>query len=425
MMHRAFSMTIVIMIVSLMTCFTPKVNAQTSSEHWAADLDTLAEQLLVRHPNFYSKHSVEEFEEALDAIFNALDTLDDQLIVMEMGRLIALGGDAHTTVSSGQIGAGMHRLPMQLIVLEDGVFVTSAPKAQSDLIRQRVVTINAVPIDEVFQRVSVLFAYENNSKKIGTGAWYATLLPALQAVGVIDGHQANELSVELEHKDETTKHELPCAPQSQEQQWTSFVTQLPEPWPLAYRKQRGYYQSDFISDHKAFYVAYNKCREAKDLPMSDFVEFVMDKSNELDAQRIIIDMRFNGGGDETVIWPLWQALEKSERFSEEGDIIGLISRQTFSSAMSNSHQLRDNCGAVLIGEPTGGKPNHFGALSSFTLPNTKITISHSTRWFQKVEGDPDSVIPDILVPWTSDALFTGRDDVLDTALSYEAPQSDD
>ena len=145
----------------------------------------------------------------------------------------------------------------------------------------------------------------------------------------------------------------------------------------------------------------------------------MTKSDELDAQRIIIDLRFNGGGDETVIWPLWQALEKSERFSDKGDIIGLISRQTFSSAMSNSHQLRDTCGAVLIGEPTGGKPNHFGQLSSFTLPNTGITISHSTKWFQKIEGDPDAVHPDVLIPWRSDPLFTGQDPVLEAALTYE------
>jgi hypothetical protein len=87
--------------------------------------------------------------------------------------------------------------------------------------------------------------------------------------------------------------------------------------------------------------------------------------------------------------------------------------------MSNAQQLRDNCNAILIGEPTGGKPNHFGQLSSFTLPHSGLQIAHSTRWFQKIDDDPDSVYPDISVPWRSEALFNGKDEVLEAALRYE------
>jgi C-terminal processing protease CtpA/Prc len=144
------------------------------------------------------------------------------------------------------------------------------------------------------------------------------------------------------------------------------------------------------------------------------------KSDEFDARRIIIDLRTNGGGDETVAWPLIKALEKSERFSEEGDIIALTSRYTFSSAMSNSEQFRSWAGAVLIGEPTGGKPNHFGQLNSFTLPNSGLTVSHSTRWFQKVEGDPDAVHPDVRIDVGSSDLFSGNDPVFDAALNYQS-----
>ena len=76
----------------------------------------------------------------------------------------------------------------------DGVFVTGAPESHQELIGHRVVSINAVPIDEVLDRVSVLFAYENESKRIGTSAWYATMLPALQGVGVIRDHHAETLT---------------------------------------------------------------------------------------------------------------------------------------------------------------------------------------------------------------------------------------
>jgi hypothetical protein len=416
-----------LVIALMMVCFCGSLRADEpiSREQWVQDLDALADGLLSRHPNFYTMTSVEEFEAALGNVFERVGTIDDQMMVMEICRLVAMGGDAHTTVGFGSLGNAMLRLPVRLMVLEDGVFITFATQDHKELIGVEVLAINDVAIDDVLDRVSVLFAYENESKRMGTSAWYGTLLPALVSVGVIESHMLGELSVTLRRGGEKETRVLETITGGEPQQWISFVQLLDQPWPIAYRKQGGYYQSDYIAEQRAFYVAYNRCREAKDLPMAQFVEFVMSKSDELDAQRIIIDLRFNGGGDETVIWPLWQALEQSERYGDPGDIIGLISRQTFSSAMSNSHQLRSNCGAVLIGEPTGGKPNHFGQLSRFPLPNSGLTISHSTRWFQKVEGDPDAVHPDILIPWRSEPLFAGEDPVMEAALTYVHPEDED
>ncbi|MEX0877146.1 MAG: hypothetical protein WD114_06775 [Phycisphaerales bacterium] len=400
--------------------------APMTPEKWEADLDALAQGLLDRHPNFYTTHTVEEFEDALGTLHQRLHELDDEQIVMELSRLVAMGGDAHTTIGMGDFQSTMHRLPIQLTVLSDGVFVTAADEPVRDLIGARLVSIQGVDAMNAIERVSVLFAYENRSKQVGTGAGFVTLLPALAATGVIDDHKAKALAIVIEQTGaegtaENRELILDCSIPADGYRWRSFMESLPQPWPVAYRRSRGNYQSEFIEEHQTMYVAYNRCREAEDLPMAGFVEFIMSKSDQLGARRIIIDLRFNGGGDETVIWPLWQALEASERFSDPGDIIGLISPRTFSSAMSNSHQLRDNCGAVLIGEPTGGKPNHFGQLSSFTLPNSGLTVMHSTRWFQKVEGDPDAVYPDVGIEWTGADLFGGRDPVLEAALGYAPP----
>jgi len=120
------------------------------------------------------------------------------------------------------------------------------------------------------------------------------------------------------------------------------------------------------------------------------------------------------------LWTLMSQLEEYERFKGKGDVIVLISRYTFSSAMTNAHQLKERLGAVLIGEPTGGKPNHFGQLDSFILPNSGLTVYHSTKWFQKVEGDPDAVHPDVLIEVGSEDFFAGNDPVLEAAMNYEA-----
>jgi hypothetical protein len=391
-------------------------NAGPTADQWRGDLDTLAENLLERHPNFFTKHTVEEFEDAIETLDAKLDTLDDQQIVMEIGRIVALGGDAHTTVGLNEFAKAMHRLPIQVIVLSDGVFISAATGPYAELIGAQILKFGDVDADEAFERVGELFAYENHSKLINTGTVYITLMPALAAVGIADAFDAD--SFELTIKDDQGERavSLDCTIPKERQQWTSFAQLFKGDMPLAYRKSSGNYQTDFLADTKTVYLAYNKCKDAEDFPMKTLIEFVMTKSDELDAQRLIIDLRFNGGGDETILWPMMDALKQSDRFKDKGDIVVLISRWTFSSAMTNAHQLKERLGAILIGEPTSGKPNHFGQLGSFVLPNSKLTISHSTKWFQKVEGDPDAVEPDMLVEFDSAAFFGGRDPVLEAAL---------
>ena len=399
--------------------------AQITTDQWRQDIDTLAENLLEKHPNFFSKHSVEEFENAIDALDSKLDSLSNSQIIMEINRLIALGGDSHTNAGFSEFAKSMHRLPIQVIVLSDGVFISAATSPNKDLVGKQILKFGDIDAQSAFKKISVLFGYENNSRLINAGSSYITLIPALAAVGLADQHDQDSYNLTI--KDETGQRviTLDCTTPASRPQWVSFAQSFKDGLPLMYRKSSGNYQTEFLSESKAMYLAYNKCQDAEDFPMKLLITFIMEKSEEFDAQRIVIDLRFNGGGDETILWPFIESLEESERFNAPGDIITLTSRYTFSSAMSNAHQLRDRAGAILIGEPTGGKPNHFGQLSSFELPNSKIIVSHSTKWFQKVQGDPDAVHPDILIEVGSEDFFAGNDPVLDAALSYEAPEKSD
>lgn len=394
---------------------------QMSSEKWREDLDTLAEGLLEKHPNFYTKHTVEQFEDALADLDEKLVTLDDQEIVMELSRLVAMGGDSHTGIGLGDFAESMRQLPVEFVVLDDGVFIHTATNEHRELIGLELISINSVPIDEIIERVGELFGHENHWKLINSGAWYARLTPSLASVGIIDRFDEQSVRIEIANGDETEQITLTTvlSEQLDELGWVSFLESI-NPRPFMYQMRRGYYGSRFLEEHGVMYVAYNSCREAADFPMDRFAEFITTKSDELDARRLIIDLRFNGGGDETVIWPLMKALEDFDRFQDKGDIVVLTSRYTYSSAMSNAHQFRDRCGAVLIGEPTGGKPNHFGQLGSFTLPNSGLTVHHSTKYFHKVEGDPDAVHPDVRIGVTADDFFNGKDPVLEAAIKYQA-----
>jgi Peptidase family S41 len=64
----------------------------------------------------------------------------------------------------------------------------------------------------------------------------------------------------------------------------------------------------------------------------------------------------------------------------------LIGRRTFSSAMMNALQLREQTNATLVGEPTGGTPNSYGEVLSFRLPFSNLVIGYSTKYCELLPG---------------------------------------
>jgi hypothetical protein len=85
--------------------------------------------------------------------------------------------------------------------------------------------------------------------------------------------------------------------------------------------------------------------------------------------------------------------------------------------------LHDDLHAILVGEPTGNKPNHYGQAAAFELPNSKLKVKYSTKHFHLIRNaDPPSLKPDIFVPYSLVDYLAGRDPVLDAVLR-RSPES--
>jgi len=86
--------------------------------------------------------------------------------------------------------------------------------------------------------------------------------------------------------------------------------------------------------------------------------------------------------------------------------------------LQNAITLHQDTNAILIGEPTGGKPNHYGEVRYFNLPNVGLLVQYSTRYWLNYPGsDPLTLEPDITAVATIDDLLAGRDPALETVLS--------
>jgi len=102
-----------------------------------------------------------------------------------------------------------------------------------------------------------------------------------------------------------------------------------------------------------------------------------------------------------------------------GNLFVIIGRGTYSSALQNAITLQKDTSAILIGEPTGGKPNHYGEVRYFKLPNVGLLVQYSTRyWLNYPDSDPATLKPEIpAIPTTYD-LLAGRDPALEVILQF-------
>jgi hypothetical protein len=94
-----------------------------------------------------------------------------------------------------------------------------------------------------------------------------------------------------------------------------------------------------------------------------------------------------------------------------GKVYLLVGPGTFSTAAIFAAAAQDAHLATIVGTESGGLPTLYGELFTFTLPNSHLEVSVSTKYFVRPSGDtaPHGVIPDRLLTET----------VTDSAADYE------
>jgi hypothetical protein len=137
----------------------------------------------------------------------------------------------------------------------------------------------------------------------------------------------------------------------------------------------------------------------------------------------VIDVRQNGGGDYTEgLRHLVRPIKNMQDINKKGHLFILIGPNTFSAAMSNSAHFRYQTAALLVGQPIGEKPNSYQESRRMTLPNSRLVVRYSVRFYKFVENGENLIRPDQEIVPTWDGFKAGRDPVLDWVLKYQSQQ---
>lgn len=383
------------------------------------DLDVLYSTLTEKHPDLFHRTPESAFLQKKAEIEAGLPEMDDLTFAFALQSLVSLAGDSHTTLSLSL--SETHLYPVALSQLAEGWVLTALPASEKACIGWTVERVNGMSMTTVEERLADVYSYDNMvrlRRQVQQGFAAAELL---RYVGITE--DMGPLAIEAAGPGgERRTITLPLLPEEQEQ-WPEMARLTPQGTPATAFQRRAYFSLD-LGD--AYYIQYNTCQEDPELPMEQFAAQV---ERDLGAKRygkVLIDLRNNGGGSDGVLVPILMLLAPKIRAGET-EVWGLVGEGTFSSALINAAEIRE-LGGFLAGTPTGGSVDHFGSVSTFTLPNSGIRGQYSNKYLE-LGGLLESAAgigvaplqPDLYLPETTADRLAGRDTVVEAVLAQKVP----
>jgi len=368
------------LLVLLIVALPAGVAAQTPTNQasaWREDLRTLSENLVRFHPNAFHKTPQSDFENAVSALDQRIPLLADTDVAVEFSRIAALIGDAHTNVYLAQ-APGLRRYPLRLRWFSDGLFVTDATPGVAAALGRQLRKINGVDIGDVMDRIRGIISHENSQWLRHVAEDYLVIPEVLYNARIVDYSGAARFEFGDEAGGTVAIDILPLQSLSGVE-WIRHPSPDDVPAPLYLRDPGLDYWVRYLSASRTVFFKYNVCRESPGLPMSEVFAQIFNLVDTRTIDRLIVDMRGNGGGNSSLLRPLISGLQVraiNGRFNAATQLYGIIDSGSFSAAVDNAATIRVVSG-TLVGEPTGGKPNGYGEVlnSGSTLRTRKAGIS--------------------------------------------------
>jgi hypothetical protein len=383
-------------------------SSEMTLQQWAIDLDFLVTELPKKHKNLFHNISESEFRTQIKELKTKLPSLDRDEILVGLMKILASVGDSHTTLGYRPQQA----LPLMLYWFKDGIAILNTIPEYKDILYGKITALGGKPIDDIVATLTAIIPHENEAQVKNKIPNLLTDTVVLHGMKIIPSIDMASLTVLTMSGRKITLDMKPLS-FSSKPEWLVDTSNESEA-PLYLRNRRKFYWYKILTEKQTLFFKYNACQNIAGQPFREFVKTLFDAADSENVKRIVIDLRHNGGGNSGIFAPFLEEIKKKTEFLQKGSIYVMIGRQTFSSAILNAIDLKKQTPAIFVGEPTGGKPNHYGEVKMFRLPQSGISVTYSVKYFRVIDNDPDSIMPDLLIePRITDYLKK-----VDPALEY-------
>lgn len=387
----------------------PPERSDLTRTEWHQDLKFFATQLPERHANAFHFISRKQYDAEVAQLNEKLDSLNSDEIYVSLDRIANSIGDGHTYVS---LPANDAFLPIRLARFGNDLRVVAAGAGYESALGSRVLKINDMPIAQAHDLIySLTPADETAPLREARANDLLTIGMVLHGAGITPDRNSARFTLAFDDGKRLTLNVQAVAPDKVSAIPWSYVAKRQ---PLFRQRPQDGFWCVYLDDAHTVYCSF---RSYKDLDEKS--KGLFELINQKHPEKLVIDMRLNGGGDYTVgLRDLVQPIRNLPNLNRKGHLFVLIGPGTFSAAMSNSAHFRYQTNAMLVGETIGERPNSYQERRDMTLPNSHWKVNYSTKFYTFVENGENLIRPDQEIKTSWQDYEEGRDPVLDWVLNY-------
>lgn len=364
-----------------------------------ADIDFVRRQHLPRE-RAYTPETRAEAERLLADLDARTGAMSPAEFFLGLSRVNAAADNAHSLTGYADLAvAPPTRLPLVLAWFEDAGFVVLRARApHEDLAGATVLAIEGRPARAVLDELS---QYSG-----GPPVRRALMAPRLihtgetmHAAGLADTPDTLTLRLRLRDGAEIERDVayVPAAETGPGVWWpsrwwspepvagdaTPWATAIsPDALPLYLRDAEAFNRAIPLPELNAAYLELRTNEAERDARA--FVSRAEAVLRQTRAQHVIVDLRFNKGGDMRITADFFRALPQRI----PGRVFVIVGRYTFSAGMASAAILLNAAGdrATLVGEDVGDRLRFWSEGESLCTPNARFCLRHTDGLFDLAQG---------------------------------------
>ncbi|MBD0332183.1 MAG: hypothetical protein ICV66_05970 [Chitinophagaceae bacterium] len=402
---------------------TDDVSKMSRTQGWRYDMELLKQEVM-RKAYIRRDLAMDEFNKQYNELYNSVETKTDIQIIMGLMKLLVTLDDGHTGVFAPSRKEFQVALPLLFYYFKEGLYIVAAAPNYKHLLGSKVLGFDKKTTEDISKAISLYVSRDNELSLLQniTSAMRYTI--PMHAAGLTSDQNKVELQL-LDASGKKTSAVVVAdttAPRVEFKtlpaNWVTLHQSLSNPVPLYLKDMKKIYWFEQIPGTKIVYLQWNSVRNDKTESLNQFTDRLMKFINENDVDKLVIDLRWNNGGN-TMLTPYFiNQIIKNDKINKRGNLFVITGRRTFSAAQNLATFLERQTNATFVGEPTGSSPNFVGEEDFITLPYSKLAMNVSDLYWQSSwPGDKRTwIAPLIYTPPTYKAYSMNRDEALEAIL---------
>jgi hypothetical protein len=369
--------------------------APSSQQAQIEDIDFITREYIGREQAFNAETRAQALQIAA-RLRQRAGTLTREQLSLGIGEIVATADNAHSIFGYGS----RDTLPLRMASFDqEGWLILRAAPPYGDLAGGIVTHVDGRPVAEVMNRVTAYYGGLRIRREI-LGMELLSSGGMLHTIGLANNAASLRLTIR-NREGQSADHEVAFVPRSSvgtafwlHRWWspdpiggdtTPWVTAIPAAQaPLYLRNAEQNFQITQLPDLDAVYLQMWSNEASRGV--RDFVQRAGQLLRTRPARNLIVDLRFNKGGDVSLTGSMMRSLPQS--IPDGGRIYVIVGRYSMSAAIVDAAIIKRAGGdrVTLVGEPVGDRLRFWSEGDTVCTPNSHICARYTDGYFDAVDG---------------------------------------